>query len=176
MAGKPVASDIRLPSTLDGLDTGESSLPNALPWSRIEPASYNPVWDMQKYIPALSSLSSGRLADSARYQRHMHAVELFRESNARKSVPLEREARLKLMREEREMRKLDDAEALDDDESAEETALASSEEGKDAKDDIVLQEAFNILADLVRLSDGAETPRPRPERMRFPAWLRALGE
>ena len=74
------------------------------------------------------------------------------------------------------MRKLDDAEALDDDESAEETALASSEEGKDAKDDIVLQEAFNILADLVRLSDGAETPRPRPERMRFPAWLRALGE
>ena len=173
---KGVASDIRLPSTLDGLDTGESSLPNALPWSRIEPASYNPVWDMQKYIPALSSLSSGRLADSARYQRHMHAVELFRESNARKSVPLEREARLKLMREEREMRKLDDAEALEDDESAEETALASSEEGKDAKDDIVLQEAFNILADLVRLSDGAETPRPRPERMRFPAWLRALGE
>ena len=173
---KGVDSDIRLPSTLDGLDTGESSLPNALPWSRIEPSRYRQVWDLQKYVPELKRLSDARLADSVRYQRHMHAVDLFRESSARKSVPLERNSRLKLMREEREMRQYDDSEALDDEESAEETALADSEEGKDAKDDIVLQEAFNILADLVRLTDGAQVPRPQPERMRLPAWLQALGE
>jgi len=173
---KGVNSDIRLPSTLDGLDTGEDSLPNALPWSRIEPSRYRQVWDLQKYVPQLKALSDARLAESERYKRHMHAVDLFRESNTRKSVPLERNARLKLMREEREMRELDDAAALDDEESAEETALAESEEGKDAKDDIVLQESFNILADLVRLTDGAQTPRPRSERMRLPAWLQALGE
>jgi len=173
---KGVDSDIRLPSTLDGLDIGESSLPNALPWSRIEPARYRPVWDVQRHIPELRRLSAARLADSQRYSRHMHAVELFRESNARKSVPLERNARMKLMREEREMRKLDGSEALDDEESAEETAFADSEEGKATKDDIVLQEAFNILADLVRLTDGAQVPRPSPERMRLPAWLQALGQ
>ncbi len=173
---KGVNSDIPLPSTLEGLDTGEDSLPNALPWSRIEPARYRPVWDMQRYVPELKRLSEARLADSERYKRHLHAVQLFKESSERKSVPLEREARLKLMREEREMRKLDDMEALDSEESIEETAFAESEEGKPSKDDIVLQESFNILADLVRLTDGATTPRPQPERMRLPAWLQALGE
>ena len=41
--------------------------------------------------------------------------------------------------------------------------------------DIVLTEALNILADLVRLTDGAEAPAPQPQPSRIPAWLRALG-
>ena len=98
---------------------------------------------------------------------------MFRESAQRKSAPLERTARLKMMREEREMRELDDAEALDDEESPEETAVAQSEDGKDRKNDVVLDEAFKVLADLVRLTGGKEAPPP-PE-IRVPAWLRALG-
>ena len=173
---KGVEADIFLPSTLDGLETGEDSLPNALPWTRIEPAYYRPVWDMQKYVPELSRLSKARQQESERFKRHLHAVELFRESHERKTVPLEWNARMKLMREEREMRKLDDATALDADETSDETAFAESEEGKEAKDDVVLQEAFNVLADLVRLTDGAEVPRPRQERISIPAWLKALSE
>ena len=172
---KGVEPDIFLPSVLDGLDTGESSLPNALPWTRIEPAHYRPVWDVQKYAPELARLSKERQAKSERFQRHLRAVNLFHESNERKTVPLEWNARMKLMREEREMREMDDTAALDDEETAEETALADSEEGKDAKDDVVLKEALNIIADLVRLTEGAEVPRPRQERMRLPAWLQAIG-
>ena len=170
---KGVASDIVLPSTLDGLDTGEDKLPNALPWTRVEPVGYSAVWDLGKYVPQLKERSAARLSDNAAWQRHIKAVELFRESAERKTAPLERNARLKMMREEREMREMDDAEALDDDESPEETAFAQSEDGKERKNDVVLEEAFKVLADLVRLTGGKEAPPP-PE-VRVPAWLRALG-
>ena len=63
--------------------------------------------------------------------------------------------------------------SLDDEESPEETAYAQSEDGKDRKSDVVLDEAFRILADLVRLTGGREPPPP-PE-VRIPTWLRALG-
>ena len=170
---KGVGSDIVLPSTLDGLDTGEDKLPNALPWTRVEPVSYSAVWNLDSYVPQLKARSAARLSGNAGWQRHIKAVELFRESAQRKTAPLERNARLKMMREEREMRELDDAGALDDDESPEETAVAQSEDGKDRKSDVVLDEAFRILADLVRLTGGKEAPPP-PE-IRMPAWLRALG-
>ena len=170
---KGVASDIVLPSTLDGLDTGEDKLPNALPWTRVEPVDYSMVWNLGRYVPQLTARSEARRAESAEWKRHQRAVELFRESAQRKTAPLERTARLKMMREEREMREMDDAEALDDDESPEDTAFAQSEGGKDRKNDVVLDEAFKVLADLVRLTDGKEAPPP-PE-VRVPAWLRALG-
>ena len=170
---KGVASDIVLPSTLDGLDTGEDKLPNALPWTRVEPVRYSAVWNLGSYVPQLAARSEARRAENAEWKRHLRAVELFRESAQRKTAPLERAARLKMMREEREMREMDDAEALDDDESPEESAYAQSENGKERKNDVVLDEALKVLADLVRLTDGKEAPPP-PE-VRVPAWLRALG-
>ena len=170
---KGVASDIVLPSTLDGLDTGEDKLPNALPWTRVEPVRYSAVWNLGSYVPQLAARSEARRAENAEWKRHLRAVELFRESAQRKTAPLERAARLKMMREEREMREMDDAEALDDDESPEESAYAQSENGKERKNDVVLDEALKVLADLVRLTEGKEAPPP-PE-VRVPAWLRALG-
>jgi hypothetical protein len=128
---------------------------------------------MNEYVQELKALSDARLAGNMEWQRHMRAVKLFRESSERKTAPLERKARMKLMREEREMRELDDAKAEDDDESPEETAFAQSEEGKERNKDVVLDEAFKVLADLVRLTGGKEAPPP-PE-VRVPAWLRALG-
>ena len=170
---KGVSSDIVLPSTLDGLDTGEDKMPNALPWTRVEPVRYSAVWNLGSYVPQLAARSEARRAENAEWKRHLRAVELFRESAQRKTAPLERAARLKMMREEREMREMDDAEALDDDESPEESAYAQSENGKERKNDVVLDEALKVLADLVRLTEGKEAPPP-PE-VRVPAWLRALG-
>ncbi len=170
---KGVASDIVLPSTLDGLDTGEDKLPNALPWSRVEPAEYGPAWNLGDYLPALKAQSARRLAGNEEWQRHLLAVEMFRESAQRKTAPLDRASRLKQMREERKMRELDDAKTAGDDESPEEIAFAQSEGGKDRKHDVVLDEAFKILADLVRLTEGREAPPP--QAFEVPAWLRALG-
>ena len=170
---KGVGADIVLPSTLDGLDTGEEKLPNALPWTRVEPVDFSRVWNLGEYVPQLKAYSEARLAGNSDWRKHIKAVELFRESSRRKTAPLERNARMKMMREEREMREMDNAEAMDDEESPEETAYAQSEEGRDRKGDVVLDEAFRILADLVRMTGGMEAPPP-PE-VRVPAWLRALG-
>ena len=70
---KGVASDIVLPSTLDGLDTGEDKLPNALPWTRVEPVGYSAVWNLDEYVPQLRERSVARLAANAGWQRHLKA-------------------------------------------------------------------------------------------------------
>ena len=194
---KGVASDIRLPSAIDErTDVGEDKLPNALPWSRIEPASYDMIWDMKDYVGRLRELSAARTAGSREWERRFQLVKLCREASERKTVPLERAARKKMMKEDRDV--LDEAEdsefASDEDmdidlpldEKAPEKGkndpqknpsdkAEESDETSSPPKDIVLTEALNILADLVRLTDGAEAPAPQPQPSRIPAWLRALG-
>ncbi|MDX9867374.1 MAG: carboxy terminal-processing peptidase [Kiritimatiellia bacterium] len=140
-----VAADIVIPSTLDGLDIGEDKLPGALPWTRVESALYIPVSDVAAFVPRLKASSAQRLADNSRYTRYCTLVRHVQELNAKTEVPLEWEARRAVMRAEREMRKIED-EALD----------ASEQEGRE--DDVVLDEAMHILADLVALSGGGEIP------------------
>ena len=69
----------------------------------------------------------------------------------------------------------DDKETSKKKEEAKDGAAEKQEETEPPPKDIVLDEAMNILADLVRLTDGAEAPAPQPQPSRIPAWLRALG-
>ena len=190
---KGVASDIRLPSAIDErTDIGEDKLPNALPWSRIEPASYDMIWNMKDYVGRLTELSSARMKESREWERRLQLVKLFREASERTTVPLERSARKKMMKEDREVFDEADGLELDDEElsveiphddketskkkeEAKDGAAEKQEETEPPPKDIVLDEAMNILADLVRLTDGAEAPAPQPQPSRIPAWLRALG-
>ena len=70
------------------------------------------------------------------------------------------------------MREAEEAEGEDDEESAEEAAFAQSERN-DRKDDLVLKESLNVLADLVRLVGGQEAPHE--PKSRLPAWLDPRG-
>jgi carboxyl-terminal processing protease len=153
--GKGVESDINLPSFLEELDIGEDKLPNALPWTRVGSAPYPQVWNMSAYVGALKALSDARLKDNPQYAAHLALVKLFHDNAESKTVSLERTKRMSQMCKEREMRKAEDA-AFDDIDEFE-------DEGRDAKknakkDDVVLTEAFNILADLVKLTRGNDTP------------------
>lgn len=173
---KGVTSDIRLPSPFDArTDIGEDNLPNALPWTRIEPARHEKVWDLQKWAPALEEASKARRAGCADWKRRMQLVELGREASERTVVPLNREARLKMMRADRAaLDESDEAMTEADDYEAEEEEAA--EEGKDEKrKDLVLDETMKILADLCRLTGGAEAPAAPKRTRQTPAWLRALG-
>ncbi len=142
---KGVSSDIVIPSILDGMDIGEDKLPGALPWTQIESALYIPVSDVAKFVPQLKELSAQRLAKNERYTRYCSMVRHVQEASGKPDVPLEFNARRKLMKAEMEMRKLEDAEA--------ELARKDEEE-----DDVVLDEAVNILSDLVTISGGADIP------------------
>ena len=191
---KGVSSDIRLPSAIDErTDIGEDKLPNALPWSRIEPASYDMIWNMKSYVGRLKDLSDKRMKESRDWERRFQLVRLCREASERKTVPLERTARKTMMKSDREVFDAAEESGFEDDEDmlidvrTDESAKSDSEkpksdsEQKPADDeppppkDIVLTEALNILSDLVRLTDGAEAPAPQPQPSRIPAWLRALG-
>ena len=169
---KGVESDICLPSSLDErTDIGENNLPNALPWTMIEPLQYEKIWNMPDYVQQLKTLSEARLKDSPEYARRMEVVKLCRESSERKTVSLERNARRKMMRDDRDVfAAADELDELDDDESED-----GGKKMDEKKNDFVLKESFNILSDLVRLTDGAEAPDVVVRPRKLPPWLRALG-
>lgn len=142
---KGVASDIVIPSMLDGMDIGEDKLPGALPWTQVESALFLPVSDLPKFVPKLKEQSAKRLSTNTRYARYCAMVRHVQDLNERTEVPLEMNARRKLMKAENEMRKLEETEDSDADKNG-------------TEDDIVLDEALNILSDLVDLSGGGDIP------------------
>ena len=156
-----VEADIRLPSLLDSLDIGEDKLPNALPFSRILPADYARCWNLNKYVPELKRLAEARLEKDERYQKHLENVRGMKEISEREVVSLEREARKAQMAADRELRELDDDEEEDGDSDGEEKPAKRRRRNERAKDDVVLDSAFDVLYDLIRLNGGAELPRPR---------------
>ena len=171
---KGVESDIRLPSSLDErTDIGENNLPNALPWTMIEPLQYDQIWDMPNYVPQLKALSETRLKNSPEYAHRLEVVKLCREFSERRTVSLERAARRKMMREDRDV--LAAADELDELGDDEEDELSETKKKEEKKNDFVLKESLNILSDLVRLTDGAEAPDVQVRPRNLPPWLRALG-
>ena len=153
---KGVEADINIPGFLEELDIGEDKLPNALPWTRVGKAPYPQVWNLGIYTGALKALSDARLKDNPKYSAHLKLVKLFHDNAEAKSVSLERTKRLSQMREEREMRKAEEAADFSDEDEFADSSIGKKKDGK--KDDIVLSEAFNILADLARLTGGNEAP------------------
>ncbi|MCQ2388476.1 MAG: carboxy terminal-processing peptidase [Kiritimatiellae bacterium] len=170
---KGVSSDVDLPSVLEELDIGEDKLPNALPWTCVGAVHHPQMGDVRKLVPQLKALSEARREKDPAWRAHMKKVAHFRDSSKRTSVPLHRGKRLAQLREDREM----DAEAepageLDDElpPDPEDDAPDSAEDGKD---DVVLQEAFQVLGDLSRLCGDDEIQEEQEERK--PAWLQLLG-
>ena len=173
---KGVESDIHLPSWLDGIgEIGEDKLPNALPWTEMFETQYEIQWNMATLIPELRLLSAKRLEKDTQYQKHLNAVNFFKESAERKVVSLQRDVRKEQMKKDRENRK--EFEDQDDDDSKDdglERAIMASSKAKKLEKDCVLRESFNILGDIIRLTAASPMKNPSPRRQ-LPAWLRALG-
>ena len=154
---KGVESDIALPSILDGIDRlGENNLPGALPWRKVDAAQFTPDGNASSHVPELARRSRARRASSAAWRAHEEKVRAVAKSCNRKSMSLDYATAKERKRIDRESgadrigrngRKASvaqDVEALDKD--------GMPLRGKDA----VLDEALNVLADLVELSgDGA---------------------
>lgn len=172
---KGVSSDIVLPSVMDGLDIGEDKLPNALPWSRIEPVPFARVWNLDTYIDRLLEKHNARVANDETAASRKKLIEWFAESNKRDYVPLDYERRIEEMREERAMRRAADPDLDDlmaDEEDEDELSPAERRRRAAMRDDPVLRESFQILADLSELTGGQSAPAPRkPE---IPPWMKGF--
>ena len=152
-----VPADIHLPSLLDSLDIGEDKLTYALPFSSINPADYRLSWDMHKYVKSLRELSNARTSTDEKFRKHLANVTGMKEISDREEVSLEYAARKAQMTADRELRELDDEENEDDDE---ETAAKKRRRKRNErqKNDVVLEESYKVLMDLVRMTGGEEVP------------------
>lgn len=147
---KGVASDIVIPSLLEGLDIGEDKLPGALPGSHIDAAAYIPVSDMAKFVPELRRKSAERLAVNPKYTKYCALVRHVKEFSERKEVSLEINARRKQMEAEKEIRK------IEEDDDAEEVSGKPKKSKED--DNVVFEEATNILVDLIDTIGSGDLP------------------
>ena len=152
-----VPADIHLPSLLDSLDIGEDKLTYALPFSRINPADYRLSWDMHKYVKSLRELSNARTSVDEKFKKHLANVKGMREISDREEVSLEYAARKVQMAADRELRELDDVESEDDDEEAA-AKKRRRKRNEPKRNDVVLDESYKVLMDLIRMTGGEEVP------------------
>ena len=156
-----VAADVHLPSLLDSLDIGEDKLTYALPFSRITPADYAMSWNLGRHVPQLAALSQARTAKDERFIRHVANVRGMKEISERETVSLEYAARKAQMAADRELRELDEDDDEDDEDSGRRKKGRLRRRNEPRDDDVVLDEAFRIMSDLIRLNGGAEVPEQR---------------
>ena len=149
---KGVSSDIIIPSLLEGLDIGEDKLPGALPWTQMDAEQFIRVADVASFVPELRELSAERLARNPKYTRYCTLVRHVQEVSQRTEVPLEINARRQMMRAEEEMRKIQELE------EEEETMSSIRSRRAREEDNVVLDEALNILGDLIGMMGNKDLP------------------
>lgn len=168
-----VACDIHLPSIFESYgELGEDKLPRALPWTHIAPAAYKPVDALGGVLPLLRQRSAARMATNGVWAARLRLIDHFADFNTNRTVSLryedrrrEMEADEKLNREIARVSTGDTDDAILD--SATDSSGTLSEKKKNEKEtpserrnrlkeqrrrnDIVLDEALRILADLIDL-------------------------
>lgn len=159
-----VKPDIEFPGTVHTDDIGESTYDNALSWTEIGAADYQPVADLSSLVPKLEKKHKQRVADSPAWQLLLDELSAYRKNRERTAVSLNYDKR-KARREKFESRqksfekrhdKIDDDNSdsltvqLDDGLQPSEHSLQEqlqSEENAKESDDVELHEAAHILSD-----------------------------
>ena len=150
-----VSSDIVLPSVFEYMEMGEDKLPSALPASRIPPLNYSIAYPIGGLVAGLRAKSEARLADNQEWAKHMRRVERVREITSRTSLPLSYDRRIELLKADSEFDLDSDIDDLGGEAGSESADDSDSKEPEDGiGDDIVLREAFNVLADLCDIQCG----------------------
>jgi carboxyl-terminal processing protease len=91
-----VPSDVVLPSLLDSMDLGESSLDNALAFDRVDPAEYTP-WTLvtPEIVTILKQTSDARINKDPDFVRVKKEISMFKQRKSRKTISLNLDARKK---------------------------------------------------------------------------------
>ena len=144
-----VESDVVLPSLLDHMDLGESSLENALAFDRINPAQHV-IYDVVTpgIVAALRDNSAQRISAEPKFQDIQQDINRYVERKNRKMVSLNEEQ----LRKERDADK-----AAEDVAKAEEEKETKGTEGPIFPDDAYNDEVLHVAVDYVQLLRQAKT-------------------
>ncbi len=85
---KGVEPDVAFPVSVDASEFGESTYPNALPWTRIAAASHLRYGNFAPLLAQLDALHQARSAKDVEYQWWVDDVRKFRAETAKKSISL----------------------------------------------------------------------------------------
>jgi carboxyl-terminal processing protease len=172
-----VEPDIALPSMIDAERFGESSFDNALPWSRVPAAEYAPVGVLKPFFPALRELHEARVKGDKKFlnlEKDIAESSRIRDKGAVSLNEVQRRRERDALEQAMSLRSSDgDAGEVsgpteagrtraaaknwamrDDGLQTEERALApelAAEKADKQTEDILLNEAANILSDEVGL-------------------------
>lgn len=174
-----VEPDIRFPSVGTPEEYGESALTNALPWTSIDPARYEPEGDLSRMAAVTDSRYQGRIGDNEEFSWLLNDINEYNVHADEKSVSLlesvgrekmteaeakksERKAKRQgldpLLSEESVLAVAPNPEVEADTEDTAETA--SDEDGEDEEEeegpDLLLREAARIVADMAELGSDVE--------------------
>jgi carboxyl-terminal processing protease len=100
-----VTPDISFPLTVDAKDFGESSYDNALPWTSIAPAKYQPVADLKPVVPMLVERHNDRSGKNPEWQNFEADLADMRKLRDEKTVSLNEQERRKERDEQEAKRK-----------------------------------------------------------------------
>lgn len=92
---KGVVPDVILPGVNNLLETGESSLTNALPWDTIASAEFDRLNRIQPYLGQLRDRSSNRIAGDRDWDYIRQDVEIYRKKQAEKTISLNYDQRVR---------------------------------------------------------------------------------
>jgi carboxyl-terminal processing protease len=165
---KGVTPDIAFPKNGDEKDFGESTYDNALKWTQIPPADYQPVASLNAYLPQLEQMHDQRVAKSPAWKLMLDELAQYKTMRNKTSISLNlatREAERKqqdaIQSGFRARHKAidgtdatlgDEQSSLDDGLNANERSVKSElKQEKDAKKakDVQLNETAHILFDAV---------------------------
>ena len=90
-----VTPDISFPLTVDAKDFGESSYDNALPWTSIAPAKFQPVAQLTPLVPMLVERHQARVATNAEWANFEADLADMRKLREEKTVSLNEQVRRK---------------------------------------------------------------------------------
>ncbi len=168
MQNKGILPDIKLPTTWDIEEIGESSLDSALPWDEIKPIRYRKFSMQPTLISQLNSEHLKRVSQSANFQYILDLREIYDFQKNIKEVSLNLNNR-KIEKEERQSWALDienkrraslnleifsSYEAMEDYNDAKETEDNEKEFDIDVDDDYLLNEGTQILSDYTIFSEN----------------------
>lgn len=161
-----VLPDIRFPSAGDPQEYGERSLPNALPWTEIDAASYVPLEDLDKMVAVADFQFRERVQDDMEYNWLLDDIAAWNADHETRTVSLlesERLAEMEAKEAQRKERKglkgplvgeMDPlAEGAPGEEPVDSLEVAGADdEEEDERPDLMLRESARIVADMIQLS------------------------